>query len=297
MLNKLVYWFLVVLTTISPSLVQFLNLPQIPRGQTLDMSKFELVWSDEFDGDELDRSKWSYEWWVTERKGGYWHEDMVSVENGDLVIRAEYKDEPLSFNYGDIDWVKPYKSGYYTGLITTRDKYEQCRGYFECRCILPAGTGLWSSFWMMNEGVYNQDGYGNDGTEVDVYESMYYKDHWCGQDAVIGGIHFDGYDELSQGDSTGKYFVKGNPYKEYNTYGLEWSEDEYIFYINGVETGRTSKGGVSDNPQYLLLSVEIAGHDGIADADRHGTGKITHTPKSNWPVEYRVDYVRCYQYK
>ena len=298
MLKTIVYWFLTALTAISPGLVQLLNLPQLPHGQTLDMDKFELVWQDEFDGDALDRTKWGCEWWVTERKGGYWHEDMVSVEDGDLVIRAEYKDTALPFKYGEYaDWMDEYKPGYYTGMITTRDKYEQRYGYYEVRCILPAGTGLWSSFWMMNEGVYNIDGFGDDGTEVDVYESMYYKDHWRGLDAVIGGTHYDGYGADSKGDSTGKYFVRNDPYKEYNTYGLEWNEDEDIFYINGVETGRTSKGGVSDNPQYLLLSVEIAGHDGIADADRHGTGKITHTPKQNWPVEYRVDYVRCYQYR
>ena len=40
--------------------------------------------------------------------------------------------------------------------------------------------------------------------------------------------------------------------------------------------------------------VEVAGHDGIADADRHGTGKITKTPQGNWPVEFKVDYVRVY---
>ena len=47
------------------------------KGKEVDMSQFELVWSDEFDGDALDRTKWDFSWWITERKGGYWHEDMV----------------------------------------------------------------------------------------------------------------------------------------------------------------------------------------------------------------------------
>ena len=68
-------------------------------GTQVDMSKFELVWSDEFDGDALDRSKWDFSWWITERKGGYWHEDMVRVEDGNLVISAEYKDEALPYRY------------------------------------------------------------------------------------------------------------------------------------------------------------------------------------------------------
>ena len=28
----------------------------------LDLDKFELVWADEFDGKELDKSKWSFRW-------------------------------------------------------------------------------------------------------------------------------------------------------------------------------------------------------------------------------------------
>ena len=296
-MNKLLSWVIALLTLLSPALPQKLTLGKLPDEAKVDMSKFQLVWSDEFDGDKLDRSKWGYTWWETMRKGGYWHEDMVKVENGNLVISTQYFDEPLEYRYPQYDWVKDYGSGYYTGVITTRDKYEQCYGYFEVRCKLPAARGMWSAFWMMNNQVEHVDGFGDDGTEVDVFESMYYKDHWWGDDCVIGGIHYDGYGPEEKGDSIGKIFVKGDPYNEFNTYGLEWSPDEYIFYINGCECGRISTGGVSDNPEYLLLSCEVAGKDGIADADRHGTGKIGLTPKANWPAEFVVDYVRCYQYK
>ena len=299
-LKRILAVFLAVVSTAAPSLCLRLRLPRVAQGQTLDLSKFTMTWNDEFDGDRLDRTKWGNSWWETVRKGGYWHEDMVSVEDGDLVIRAEYLDEPLE-NYYYEKWhdkinFDPYKPGYYTGEIDTRGKFEQCYGYFECRCILPAATGLWSAFWMMNEGVYQIDGFGNDGTEVDVFESMYYKDHWRGVDAVIGGIHYDNYGADSKGDSIGKFFLKNDPYTEYNTYGLEWNPDEYIFYINGVECDRISTGGVSDNPEHLILSVEIAGKNGVAYADRHGVDKITKTPAENWPAEFRVDYVRAYQY-
>ena len=268
------------------------------KGRPIDMSQFTLVWSDEFEGDELDMSKWSYEWWVTERKGGYWHQDMVSVEDGDLVIRAEYKEEPMPNYYPNYigTHAPAYKAGWYTGEIWTKEKYEQKYGYFECRCILPAATGLWSAFWMMNEGVFNVDGSGQDGTEVDVFESFYYKDYSWGGDYISTGIHYDGYGPEEKGDSIGKSYLANDPYKEYNTYGVEWNEKEYIFYINGKETGRLSAGGVSQNPEYLLLSVEFAGENGVQNSDRHGTGKISGTPAKNWPAEFRVDYVRCYQY-
>ena len=269
------------------------------KGSEIDMSKFELVWSDEFDGNTLDRTKWDFSWWITERKGGYWHEDMVRVEDGNLVISAEYKDEALPYRYTEYDWIKPYKPGWYTGKVVSRNKYEQTYGYFEVRCILPAATGMWSAFWLMNDdGVYNVDGTGTDGTEVDVFESFYYKDYAFGGDYISSGIHYDGYGEDHKGASIGKCYLENDPYNEYNTYGLEWTKDEYIFYINGKETGRlTPDGGVSQNPEYFLLSCEFAGENGVQNSDRHGTGEISKTPAENWPAEFKVDYIRCYQYK
>lgn len=264
----------------------FSNFPKTPSGENIDLSKFELVWEDEFDKNEVDTTKWIFPSWITERKGGYWHRDMVCVHDGNLDITTKY----LS------DGIDGLPAGYYTGVVETRNMFEQCYGYFETRCILPASTGMWSAFWMMNEGVYNIDGSGNDGTEVDIFESMRYKDHWWkAGDSVSSGIYFDGCGKEKQGESIGYYFAN-NPYEEYNTYGLEWNEDTYIFYINGVETGRITKGGVSDNPEYLILSCEVAGENGIANADRHGTGKIS-LPQDGSEVHFLVDYVRVYQYK
>lgn len=262
----------------------------------IDLSQFTLVWNDEFDGDALDRDKWGYEWWITARKGGYWHEDMVSVEDGDLVIRTEYKEEPLPYKYNTTwDTQQPYGPGYYSGQIVTRDKYEQKYGYFECRCILPAGCGLWSGFWMMNEGVYHEDGSGRDGTEIDVFESFYYGQYKYGNDRISANLHYDGYGDAHVHSHVATPLVKGDPYKEYNTYGAEWNPDEYIFYINGKEFARSSAGGVSQEPEYLLLSVEVAGENGAADHDpKARNGDISDTPV--WPAEFRVDYVRCYQY-
>lgn len=303
-LKALVKFVIIIATLISPTAPALLDMGKIPdKTKTVDMSKFTdaPVWEDNFDGTEIDRTKWNFPWWETERKGGYWHEDMASVKDGNLIIRAEYLDEPLENRYYDA-WkdkinFKEYKPGWYTACLRTADLYEQCYGYFEVRCKLPAATGMWSAFWMMNHNVEDVDGTGKDGTEVDIFESMYYKDYWWGNDAVISGIVYDGYGEHKKGDSLGKIYVEGDPYNEFNTYGLEWSPTEYIFYINGVETGRMSTGGVSQNPEYLILSCEFAGENGVQWSDRHGTGEISKTPEENWPAEFVVDYVKCYQYK
>lgn len=300
MFAKIIRFLVTVLMLISPTLPHLIDLPAIPQGQQLNLEeRFELTWSDEFDGTELDKTKWQTEWWVTERKGGFWHEDMASVKDGNLIITTAYFDEPLENRYYDqwkdeIDF-KPYKPGWYSACLSTQGLFTQTYGYYECRCILPKSTGMWSAFWMMNGGVVNVDGSGQDGTEVDIFESMFYKDVPIGYgDCVISGIVYDGYGEQTQNASIDKWYAN-NPYEEYNTYGLEWNENEYIFYINGIETGRLSAGGVSQNPEWLLLSCEVAGENGVAHADRHGTGKMSMEPGDT--AEFIVDYVRVYQYK
>ena len=170
--------FIVVLMLISTALPDALSLGKVPKGKTIDLESFELVWSDEFEGDTLDKSKWTYIWWETERKGGYWQEDMVEVKDGNLVITADYCDQAKE-NYHYDKWkdqinFKEYKPGWYTGAISSVNIYEQKYGYFEVRCKIPAAYGLWSAFWMMNDKVEDVDGSGQDGTEVDIFESFYY---------------------------------------------------------------------------------------------------------------------------
>ncbi len=299
-LSKILRVLVSFLMLFSQTAPQFFELPAIPSGQEVNLDeRFELVWEEEFEGDSLDMTKWNHNWWEVERKGGYWHEDMVDVRDGNLVITTAYFTDPPENYYEDYFATHPgsheYKEGWYTACITTKGKFEQCYGYFECRAILPASSGMWSAFWMMNTHVEDVDGSGQDGTEVDVFESMYYKDNWWGAGgAVISGIHYDGYGEGQQSASIGKWWVD-NPYEQYNTYGLEWTPEEYIFYINGVETGRLSKGGVSQNPEYLILSCEVAGENGIAWADRHGVGEMS--MDTDETAEFIVDYVRVYQHK
>ncbi len=86
-------------------------------------------------------------------------------------------------------------------------------------------------------------------------------------------------------------FIEVNdPYEEFNTYGVEWTENEYIFYINGVETGRSSFGGISQVPEYLLLTVEVGGSNGKAKKSWAGDAL---SPNAE-PSDLIVDYVRVY---
>lgn len=272
-----------ILTSLIMSFCVLVGIPCYPMGEEVDMDKFELTFSDEFEG-ELDRSVWSghYQYGnkTESRKGSYWNQYLAETKDGNLVIPVVYLEEGMG---GE-------GAGWYTaGVDTDADSpngFSQKFGYFECRCILPEGADVWSAFWLMNDGVYEVDGSGRDGTEIDIFESDGYEEILNRN--ISSNLHFDGYGDDHQKLGAKRFLIKNNPYEEYNTYGLEWNEDEYIFYINGVETFRTSYGGVSQNPEYLILSVEMRGENGIPSERENAPGE---------EAQFVVDYVRVYQYK
>ena len=94
--------------------------------------------------------------------------------------------------------------------------------------------------------------------------------------------------------TAGTPFIENNdPYEEYNTYGVEWNENEYIFYINGVETGRTDFGGPSQVPEYMIVNCNVNGTEGFP---LNGWVGDALTFDSEAPTDFVVDYVRAYQY-
>jgi beta-glucanase (GH16 family) len=271
------------------------DLPTHPNGPELDMNKFELTWSDEFNEGTFDKTYWSghYCWgddgtWP--RDTAFWNRGQVSFRDGNLIMKASYlengpvgphgPDGPAYYSYG-MD-TNPWTDG------PTKPGFEQLYGYFEMRCILPKGVGLNPAFWLLSEGMFNTDpdvgltDGGITGAEIDVFETKYDPGKLgFHKNSVYHTIHVDSYDEYHRSEMQGHFYAK-NPHEEYNTYGLEWNETEYIFYINGVESARTDFGGVCQVPLYLIISLGVG--------ENIGDNKYL-------PAEFIVDYVRAYQYK
>lgn len=266
--------------------------PTQPGGPELDMSKFTLTWSDEFNDGVFNKTDWSghYCWgdngtWP--RDTSFWNRGQVSFREGNLIMSASYLEN------GPVGPEGPYGPAYYSyGMDTnpwtdgpTKPGFEQLYGYFEMRCILPKGPGLNPAFWLLSDGMFDTDPDGGltdggvTGAEIDVFETKYKKERLF-NDSVYHTIHVDSYDAYHRSEMQGHFYAK-KPYEEYNTYGFEWSPDEYIFYINGVESARTNFGGVCQVPLYLIISLGIG--DNIGD-------------NKELPAEFIVDYVRAYQY-
>ncbi|MBR0508726.1 MAG: glycoside hydrolase family 16 protein [Clostridia bacterium] len=263
----------------------FADTPVAPYKESIDMSRFDLVWSDEFDHG-FDTAVWQghYVYGANDtqlRDTAYWNRDQVSfTDDGCLKLTVEYKENG------------PKGAGYYSyGMETNPNKnysgdhtgYEQLYGYFEVRCILPKGAGLNPAFWLLTDGMWDDDTDGGvTGAEIDVFETP--TDYDADSEffgSVFHTIHVDAYGDAHKKEIQG-WFYANDPYNTFNTYGVEWNEDGYTFYINGAETAHTDFGGVCRVPLYLILSVGV--DEKIAN-------------NNDLPASMVVDYVRCYQYK
>ncbi|HOP77090.1 MAG TPA: glycoside hydrolase family 16 protein [Thermogutta sp.] len=227
-------------------------LPALPDGK-----KWQLVWHDEFEGLQIDTTKWEiYGDW--KRRDGYWvKEDSFLDGKGHLVIRTK-------------------KSGdrYTSGAIATKGKFEPRFGYLVCRCTHPKQPGMWAAFWMFGPGVTRVGDEGRDGTEIDIME-MPYRDG-----RLTSNLHWDGYGKDHK--HAGTTFRMPEILEGFHTYGLWWKPDEYVFDVDGKETWRTSAGGVCQVPLYIKLTVEIGSWAGDIKT-------------AQLPEDWLIDYVRVYQ--
>ena len=244
------------------------GMPVKPSGQELDLSDYSLVFYDEFDGDSLDTTVWKHRG-LGSRRFGYNAESQAVVENGNLVITGEYLTDGA------------YGEGWYKGAVSLREKYTY--GYYEIRCICNPDDEYWSAFWIQADrpytAEYSKGGVG--GAEIDIFESFGYGEFF--NDSITSTIHCAGVNGVQEGFQSANLgkFRGNNIFEEYNTYGLEWTEDEYIFYINGVETCRSTFGnGTSEVPEEVIISLEIP-------------ELITH--ENDFSTQFVIDYIKIYQ--
>ena len=247
----------------------------------IDLTDYTLTFCDEFDGDSLNTQVWHTHNSNGLRKGGYWSDSQCSVSDGSLVITTEYKED------GE------FGAGWYTGALATSGSFEQTYGYYECRCILPEGQGLWSAFWLTCHGSGKENGTGRLGAELDVFESPYGCLPGRASWKVTSNIHYNGYGLATRYKNVVISALGNDPYENYNTYGLLWTEDGYVYYINGTEVGRSSFGGVSEVPEYMVISCEIDGAAGQPTPGWSGDIRLNREGR-DFSSEFTVDYIRAY---
>ncbi len=276
-----------------------------------DGDGWTLVWSDEFDGTSIDRSKWSLD---ADCWGGGNEEHQcytkgarnVAVQDGKLVIIARHervtgpalpahlrKTAPNP----DAEAVREFSSA----RLTTKGKAAWRYGRIEVSARLPQGQGTWPAIWMLPEkelyGAWAASG------EIDILEAVNLgvpcKTCPGGREnTILGTLHFGGK------WPTNKHKGEEVPYppvldEGFHVYAVEWFPDRIVWRVDGQvfaerkasewSTTATDKPGAPfDQPFHLILNLAIGGKL----PEGRGVGGVR---LDGYPKQMQVDWVRVWQ--
>lgn len=216
---------------------------------------WRLVWSDEFDGDTLDDSKWKAEDAALEKnnEAQTYSPDEVFVGDGVLTLRSQ----------------KRQKSGrdYTSGLVETIGRFSQTYGRFEVRAKLPRGQGIWPAHWLMPAD-------NSWPPEIDIMEMLghdprkiYMSNHWS----------------TPQGARNNTANYTGPDFSEdFHVFAVEWDPETIRWFVDGTLRHSSSKN-VPDVPMRVILNTAVGGNwPKYPDAT------------TVFPQIHLIDYVRVY---
>jgi len=237
--------------------------PQISTANT-----WNLVWSDEFDGNSLNTNNWVYD--IGTGSGGWGNNELqyytnrtenVKVENGNLVITARKE------NYGGMS--------YTSGRIKTKGKASWKYGKIEARIKIPTGQGIWPAFWMLGDNI-DSVGWPRCG-EIDIME------HVNNESVVHGTIHWDYNGYQYYGLQSGNL-----DFSQYHVYSIEWDSSAIKWFVDGVQFCEANIT-INDtnefhNNFFILLNLAVGGN-----------WPGSPNQSTTFPQSMYVDYVRVYQ--
>ncbi|GAB4376642.1 MAG: glycoside hydrolase family 16 protein [Elainellaceae cyanobacterium] len=227
---------------------------------------YKLTWADEFDGETLDRTRWNYRSLGT-RRDALNVPAAVSVADGYLTITT-YTERGIHF----------------TGMVGTRDIFEQTYGYWEARIDFNGTPGMWSAFWLQSPTMGELIGQpAIAGTEIDIQEHRSVVEH-----LIHSAVHWDGYQEHHQMVSqiTKRPTLSNSGF---HVYGLEWTPTHYRFYDDG-ELLWTLPKPISQRSQYIILSSEVENNPFWAGTILPGG----YGSRQDSTTTMRVDWVRVH---
>ena len=250
---------------------------------------WQIIWEDNFDGSQLDLSKWTHDigsgsqfglWGWGNGELQFYQSQNTELENGIATITV--KEEPSGL-------VDSWNNSFYysSSKITTKGKFDFRYGKVEARIKSIDGQGFWPAFWMLpTNGQWPCDG------EIDIMEQWgnnYLTNSTTGA-AHIGTCPYSQASHFYQNFSS--YISSGSYADEFHTYSIVWKPDTIKWYVDEVEKFVLTPSSYfsipnqhewpfNSNEWYIMINLAIT-QDG---------------PNLNtvFPNQIEIDYVRVFQ--
>lgn len=279
-------------------------------------SDWEMVWSDEFDGSELDRKKWTPEqscWGGgnDERQCYTDRPENIVVEDGFLYLKARKErfsgpDRPPEIA---LDPNPKVTQEYTSGKVRTKGLHSWKYGRIEVRAKAPSGQGMWPAVWMMPEDAA-YGGWPLSG-EIDILEAVNLGapcaecEGSVGENRTVSALHFGKLppDNLVIDQKTPLPDLS-LPSDNFHTYAVEWGQGLIRFLVDDrvhltVPREKWSTGSAKaignpdapfDQPFYVMANLAVGGKW----PERSNAKGLA---KSSLPNQFVIDWIRVYQCK
>jgi beta-glucanase (GH16 family) len=246
----------------------------------VEKSKWQLVFSDEFNDNKVDTTKWTVENSQKKRVDIMLYANDDQVEEKDGKVYVYYRKSQMN------------DTTYMAGRFNSKGKYAPTYGFMESRIHLVKPNGYQMAFWMMPEGngmasSTPKDGTANDGAEIDIVEGNKLN-------AFSNGIHWDGYAKPAH-KTNGSLTKMSNIFDaEYHIFGFEWTPTYLKFYYDGkMIREMTDPKLIPQVAHFLYFSGSCFGKSDWVDGDVRQNEFI----QKGGVAKAYVDYVRVFQTK
>jgi beta-glucanase (GH16 family) len=292
--------------------VPALAAPEAP----VNSASWDLVWSEEFDGSSLDRTKWKPEkscWGGgnQERQCYTARDKNIRVAGGMLhLIALEEKftgpDRPPEIaSMPNPKTTKPFTSGKVRTLGLASWQY----GKVEFRAKPPKGQGTWPAVWMMPADEY-YGGWPLSG-EIDILEGVNLGASCAeckgtvGENRMLSAVHFG--DKAPKNTHVHKRVALPDlslPSDDFHIWTFEWGAGLMRFYLDGTlywevtpdqwntasPKAKANPIAPFDKPFYIMANLAIGGKLSEENNDK---GIVM----NSIPAEFLIDWIRIYQCK
>ena len=248
--------------------------PTTDNGYTtpLEYQDYQLVWQDEFSGNELS-TDWQHEigtgsngWGNNELQ--YYRKENTRVEDGFLVIEARKE------SFSD--------RNYTSSRIVTMGQEAFQYGRIDIRAKLPRGQGIWPALWMLGSN-FPTIGWPDCG-EIDIMEMIGGQGR---ENTVHGTVHWDNNGQYASfGDSYS--LTQGTFNDEFHVFSIIWDSQTIRWFVDDVQYNQIdiTPAALSEfNQQFFFIFNIAVGGNWPGSPD--GT--------TSFPQQMYVDYVRVFQ--
>ena len=222
--------------------------------QRTDGKEWKVVWSDEFEGTEVDTTKWTYDignWGWGNYELQYYTKKRIEnarIEEGNLIIEARKDDLGAAWT---------------SARLTTRGKTSFLYGRIEFRAKVPVEKGNWAAGWTLGDEYVDELSWPYCG-EIDILESVGFEiDDETGKGIAHASAHTKAYYFKIGNQKTFTVEVE-NMNTEFHTYAIEWTPEGIIGFVDEVEYFYYKEFGAEDvwpfnKPQNIILNLAMGG--------------------------------------